>query len=71
MDLNQRAEVAADLFKLQGELFALGEKLKRLQSLHLLLKVETAKTAINEALEDFNPPADVPEPIAFPRTKHD
>lgn len=67
MSQNERAEMVADFYKLQGQLFSMRERCQASFSLVLGTKFERALEAVNEALAEFQP--DISAETEFPRRK--
>jgi len=69
MSQQERSELMASFYQLQGQLFGMRAKCQASFSLVLGTKVERALDAVNEALAEFNPDVPAASEMQFPRRK--
>jgi len=70
MTLQERSELMQRLYRMQGDLAALYEACRVHCAVGVGSHVQTAQTAVNEALDEFRPDSPAPAPMEFPRNKN-
>ena len=69
MTNTEKAEIAAKLYKIQGEIFVLKSLAQYAHSLTVATAAEKWSKEFQELQDELNPPPDIPTDMEFPRRK--